>query len=89
MNSFDDIFLFYITILVLGAPSKKTPVFPLIDFISFRPPRVENYVFKYAFLTCSWRFLISKKRENYNSNWKKILGFRNLQEKLENKVAAN
>ena len=22
--------------------------------------------------------------QNYNSNWKKILGFRNLQEKLEN-----
>ena len=23
---------------------------------------------------------------NYNSNWKKILGFRNLQEKLENQI---
>jgi hypothetical protein len=23
-------------------------------------------------------------QKNYNSNWKKILGFRNMQEKLEN-----
>ena len=25
-----------------------------------------------------------KKYNNYNSNWKKLLGFRNLKEKLEN-----
>ena len=34
-------------------------------------------------LTCSWRFLISNKLEQLDSNWKKILGFRNMQEKLE------
>ena len=28
-----------------------------------------------------------KKQNNYNSNWKKLLGFRNLQEKLENIVS--
>ena len=37
-----------------------------------------------AFLTCSWRFLMSHKLENYSSNWKNLLGFRNIQEKLEN-----
>ena len=37
-----------------------------------------------AFLTCSWRFLRSQIiYNNYNSNWKKILGFRNMQEKLD------
>ena len=36
-----------------------------------------------AILTCSWRFLIS----NRYSNWKKLLGFRNMQEKLENKFS--
>ena len=29
-------------------------------------------------------FLDLKYYNNYNSNWKKLLGFRNLQEKLEN-----
>ena len=28
-----------------------------------------------------------KKQNNYNSNWKKLLGFRNLQEKLENCIS--
>ena len=39
-------------------------------------------------LTCSWRILRSQKIEQlyviHYSDWKKILGFRNLQEKLEN-----
>ena len=34
-----------------------------------------------AFLTCSLRFLISKKII-HNSNWKKLLGFINMQELL-------
>ena len=35
--------------------------------------------------TGSWRFLLSNELQQYsNSNWKKILGFRNMQEKLEN-----
>ena len=38
------------------------------------------------FFTCSWRFLKSNKLSNYNSNKKKLLGFRNMQEKLENVV---
>ena len=37
----------------------------------------------FAFLLCSWMFLIySINENNYNSNWKKM-GFRNMQEKLE------
>ena len=28
-----------------------------------------------------------KKQNNYNSSWKKLLGFRNLQEKLENIIS--
>ena len=35
-----------------------------------------------AFLTCSWRFLISNRLENSYSNWKKALGFRNMQENI-------
>ena len=43
-----------------------------------------NFLVTECFLTCSWRFLISNKNENnYNSNWKKLLGFRNMLEKLE------
>ena len=34
------------------------------------------------FLTCSLRFLISNKLEQLNSNLKKLLGFREMQEKL-------
>ena len=43
------------------------------------------------FLTCSWRFLISKNLEQLlrNSNWKKILGFRNMQEKLGKNISWN
>ena len=36
-----------------------------------------------TFLTCSWRFLRSDTIEQLEFNWKKWLGFRNLQEKLE------
>jgi hypothetical protein len=35
------------------------------------------------FLTCSWRFLISNKLEQLEFKLKKILGFKNMQEKLE------
>ena len=37
-------------------------------------------------LTCSWRFLISNKLEQLKLILEKILGFRNMQEKLENIV---
>ena len=40
----------------------------------------KNFREQNVFLTCSWRFLISN---NLNSNWKKLLGFRNMQEKLD------
>ena len=36
-----------------------------------------------SFLTCSWRFLISNKLEQLEFKLEKILGFRNMQEKLE------
>ena len=39
-----------------------------------------------AFLTCSWRFLRSNILEQLNWNWKKLLGFRNLQKKLEKRL---
>ena len=39
----------------------------------------------YAFLTCSWRFLISNKLEQTRIQNREIfLGYRNMQEKLEN-----
>ena len=41
-----------------------------------------NFWQQNASLTCSWRFLTSE--NNYHSYWKKSLGFRNMQEKLEN-----
>ena len=34
------------------------------------------------FFTCSWRFLISYKLEQLEFEWKKLLGFRNMQEKF-------
>ena len=40
-------------------------------------------VLQYAFLTCSWRFLISNKLEQLKLKLEKLLGFRNMQEKLE------
>ena len=43
-----------------------------------------NFWQQNAFLTCSWRFVTSSELEHYISNWKKLLGFRNMQEKLEN-----
>ena len=46
--------------------------------------RSEQFLVTECFFTCSWRFLRSQKIEQYSSNWKKWLGFRNLQEKLEN-----
>ena len=44
-----------------------------------------NFWQQNVFLTCSWRFLIYNKLEQLKFKLKKILGFRNLQEKLENK----
>ena len=48
----------------------------------------EQFLVTECFLTCSWRFLRENELEHVvnksNSNWKKILGFRNMQEKLEN-----
>ena len=38
--------------------------------------------FRNAFLTCSWRFLRSKKSEQFKLE--KILRFKNMQEKIEN-----
>ena len=38
-----------------------------------------------AFLTCFWRFLISNKSEQSKFESEKLLGLRNMQEKLKNK----
>ena len=43
-----------------------------------------NFWSQNAFLTCSWRFLISDKLEQLEFKLEKILGFRNMQEKLAN-----
>ena len=43
-----------------------------------------NFLVTEWFLTCSWRFLISNKLEQLEFKLEKILGFRNIQEKLEN-----
>ena len=49
--------------------------------------RSEHFLVMNAFLTCSWRFLISNKLEQLEFELKKkILGFRNMQEKLENDI---
>ena len=48
--------------------------------------RITSFVtfgFKHAFLTFFWRFLTTNNSNNNKSNWKKLLEFRNLQEKLE------
>ena len=43
-----------------------------------------NFCQQNAFLTCSWRFLISNKLEQLEFNyWKKLLGFRNMQEEFK------
>ena len=42
-----------------------------------------NFWWQNAFLTGSWRFFRCNKSD-YNSNLKKLLGFRNIQETLEN-----
>ena len=49
--------------------------------------RSEQFLKQNAFLTCSWRFLRSNKWEQLESNWKKLLGFRNMQEKLEKTIS--
>ena len=47
--------------------------------------RQNNFWYQNAFLTFSWRFLRSTKLEQLKFKLeKKILGFRNMQEKLEN-----
>ena len=44
----------------------------------------EHFLKQNVFLTCSWRVLRSNRlKKKYNSNWRKILGFRNMQKKLE------
>jgi hypothetical protein len=41
------------------------------------------------FLTCSWRFLIFNRLVQLEFKLGKILGFRNMQEKLENSIDLN
>ena len=43
-----------------------------------------NFWQQNAFLTCSWRFLRYNELEQLEFKLEKILGFRNMQEKLEN-----
>ena len=45
-----------------------------------------NFWQQNAFLTCSWRCLRLDKLEILKSIWKKLLGLRNMQEKLENNL---
>ena len=42
-----------------------------------------NFWLQNAFLTCSWRFLRNNKLEQLEFKLEKLLGFRNMQEKLE------
>ena len=46
--------------------------------------RSEQFLVTECFLTCSWRFLIPNKLEQLELKLENILGFRNMQEKLEN-----
>ena len=43
-----------------------------------------NFWQQNAFLTCSWRFLRSKRLEQLEFKLEKLLGLRNMEEKLEN-----
>ena len=45
--------------------------------------RPEEIWWQNAFLTCPGGFSYVINWNNYNSNWEKLLGFRNMQEKLE------
>ena len=58
---------------------------PKLDFQSeFSMSKSSKSFYKQnAFLTCSWRFLRSNKLEQLEFKLEKILGFRNMQEKLE------
>ena len=47
----------------------------------------EKLNFNRMFFNVPGGFSDLKNQNNYNSNWKKILGFRNLQEKLENIIS--
>ena len=46
--------------------------------------KLEQFLETECFFTSSWRFLISNKLEPLEFKLKKILGLRNMQEKLEN-----
>ena len=46
--------------------------------------RSEQCLVKECFLICSWRFLIPNKLVKLEFKLEKVLGFRNMQEKLEN-----
>ena len=43
-----------------------------------------SFLWQNAFLTCSWKFLISKKLVQLKTKLGKIIGIWNMQEKLEN-----
>ena len=53
------------------------------DFIQWK---MKSFFKQILFLNCSWRFLRSNDLEQLEFKLKKILGFRNMQEKLENNV---
>ena len=59
-------------------------IFEITRTIYTNSERSELFFVTTCFLIFSWRFLISIKLEKkYNSNWKRLFGFRNMQEKLE------
>ena len=62
--------------------------FEITRTIHSKSERSEQFLVTDCFLTCSWRFLISNKLQQLEFKLENLLGFRNMQEKLEN-VHAN
>ena len=62
-------------------------IFEITRTIYSNSERSEQFLVKEWFLACSWRFLISNRLEKLAFKLEKLLGFRNLQEKLENMLS--
>ena len=65
---------------------KNCKIFENTKTIYSNSERSEQFLVTECFLTSSWRFLRSNKLEQLEFILEKILGFRNMQEKLENVI---
>ena len=66
--------------------SRRPRIFKIFEInrnIYSKRERSEQLLVTECFLTCSWRFLKFDKLEQLEFEFEKILGFRNMQEKIE------